>query len=172
MQKQRTHNEYTSNPNQHTIIIVCDHLTGPANIGSLFRLSDAFGVKELLFIGNAPDITSNRLKRTARNTQNTIHFKSNVPIAAITNLRDKEGYTLVGIEITNKSIPLTEFKVPNSKKIVIIIGNEQRGISKDLLDLCSLTYHINMYGNNSSMNVSHAAAIALYGITTKINSTK
>ena len=53
--------------------------------------------------------------------------------------------------------------------IVLIIGNENHGVSDDLLRQSDIVLHIEMYGNNSSMNVTHAAAIALYELTKKMS---
>lgn len=169
MSRQLTHSEHKSTEKSFSIIVAGDHLSSPANIGALFRLCDAFGVQEILFIGNEPDISSNRLKRTARNTQNTLPYKNNIDTSYLLNLKNNEGYTIIGIEITDTSKPITDFKIISSKKVIVIIGNEKYGISEDLLAICEESYHINMRGINSSMNVSHAAAIALHEISAKIN---
>ncbi len=46
--------------------------------------------------------------------------------------------------------------------VALIVGNESLGVSQTALDKCSTSVHIDMYGNNSSMNVSSALAIVLY----------
>jgi tRNA G18 (ribose-2'-O)-methylase SpoU len=46
--------------------------------------------------------------------------------------------------------------------MALIIGNENFGLSKTVLDQCHDVLHIEMYGQNSSMNVVQATSIALY----------
>lgn len=48
---------------------------------------------------------------------------------------------------------------------MLVVGNERHGISEELLKKIELKVHINMYGRNSSMNVSQAAGIAFYEIS-------
>ncbi|MEJ6791494.1 MAG: adenylyl-sulfate kinase, partial [Lacinutrix sp.] len=49
-----------------------------------------------------------------------------------------------------------------------IIGDENFGISESILKQCDTTIHINMFGQNSSMNVVQATNIALYEITKQL----
>ncbi|NER15926.1 TrmH family RNA methyltransferase [Spongiivirga citrea] len=140
----------------------------PANIGSLFRIADAFGVSKLLF-GNATiDFNSKRILRTARATINHIEH------ACLDNIEDEisnlvtEDYQLIAIEITENSIPLSSFNIDLSKKIALIVGAENFGVSEAVLRLVHTTVHIDMYGHNSSMNVTQATGIALYELSKQL----
>ena len=52
----------------------------------------------------------------------------------------------------------------------LILGDENFGVSEFVLEQCDAVVHINMYGNNSSMNVAQATSIALYEFTKQLNS--
>lgn len=160
---QLTHYSHTKKSHAKEIILLCDHIASPANQGSLFRISDAFGVKEILFTGNSPDTSSSRLRKTARSTEQNIKFRQiESPVEELKELH-KRGYISIALEITSNSIPLSKVNL-DAHKIVLIIGNEQHGVSKTILDIAHHTTHITMYGNNSSMNVVQATGIALYHI--------
>ncbi len=73
-----------------------------------------------------------------------------------------KGYKPVALEITSDSVQLDQLKLTFDSKILLIIGNERHGISEMVLDAVQTKVHIPMFGNNSSMNVSQAAGIALY----------
>ena len=151
------------------IHIVCDAVDSPANCGSIFRLAEAFGVYEIIFCHTTPDLSSNRLKRTARHTLGKVRFRES---ATTTNtLKDlkKSGYTLVALEITASSISLTSVDKQDLKKVAIVIGNERDGIRDEVLNACDLSVHIPMYGANSSLNVAQALGIALYEVTREQN---
>lgn len=161
---QLTHDVYQAHEQSKEIVLLCDRIGSPANQGGLFRLADAFGVKELVFTGNPLDITSSRLKRTARNTQAHIpYFQHDTAVTAIKEYL-KEGYKCIALEITASSKSLSKTAITGNK-ILLIIGNEQHGISQEILDIANLIVHIPMYGKNSSMNVTQAAAIALHHIS-------
>ena len=53
--------------------------------------------------------------------------------------------------------------------MVLIVGNENFGIDKDLLEWSDQKVHINMFGINSSMNVAQATGIALFEITKSVS---
>lgn len=73
------------------------------------------------------------------------------------------------MEITSASIPVEDFRYSEENKcILLILGNEASGISKELLEISDKHLHINMFGQNSSMNVAQAAGIALYEISKTI----
>lgn len=147
------------------IIVLCDHVKGPANIGSIFRLSDAFGVNEIIFGGLSLDLSSSRLKRTARNTHEKVRFRESADLQITLQELHTQGYDSLALEITDQSIPLHTLPKIAWDKVVIIIGNENFGISENLLRKVSQTGHISMLGINSSMNVAQALGIALYEIT-------
>ena len=56
-----------------------------------------------------------------------------------------------------------------NSKIAFIIGDENHGVSDAILKQCNVIVHIEMYGQNSSMNVVQATSIALYEFTKKLS---
>lgn len=161
---QLTHDHHQHKNVDHQIVLLCDHVKSPANIGAIFRLADAFQVSEIIFCGTSVDITSNRLKRTARNTQSMVRFHESESILKTLNQFHAESFISIALEITDKSMPIQNFQNTTSQNIVLIIGDENHGVSDAVLDTVHHTLHIPMYGANSSMNVAQATAIALYAL--------
>lgn len=165
MVSQLTHNTTQFNATIPTVVLICDGIESPANMGGIFRICDALGVKHLYFCHTYPALTSARLKRTSRSTHKTQPY-TNVenPLALIKQLK-ANGFVINALELTNKSISIeTYIKKPNAN-IALIIGNEKHGVSQELLAFCENHLHIEMLGNNSSMSVVQATAIALYALT-------
>ena len=86
----------------------------------------------------------------------------------IDNLK-KNNYYLIALEITETSEVLSEFKLNTEQPIALILGDENFGVSESILEQMDAVVHINMYGNNSSMNVVQATSITLYEITKQLN---
>lgn len=150
------------------IVLLLDNITGEANIGSIFRLADAFNVEKIIFTGTPPNLQSNRLKKTARSTHQRVLFEINEDcFLAAENLKS-QGYLLYALEITSDSYPIDNFEYQPGNPLCFILGNEVSGITEELLKITDKRLHINMYGKNSSMNVAQAAGIALYEITKTI----
>ena len=165
MSHQLTHQENKFTQRAFEITVICDHLESPANQGALFRICEAFGVKEIIFFGNAIDINSSRLKRTARNTQTLVPFRSVMDVNDVINTFKEKNIPLIGLEITEGSQAIRELKFVKNTSVALFIGSEKNGISNSLLNKMDQVYHIPMYGTNSSMNVVQSAGIALYSIT-------
>lgn len=168
MKKQLSHQQSPFENKAFPVVLILDNITGEANIGSIFRLADAFNIEKLVFCEYPPNLKSNRLKKTARNTHNTVDFEFwEHTSEAIDEYLGKD-YLLYSLEITSDSIPVDEFSYSENKPIALVLGNEAFGIKESILHKSHKCLHINMYGANSSMNVAQATGIALYEITKTI----
>ena len=164
--KQLSHENVENTQQKFPITIVCDAIRTPENIGMCFRISESFGVEKIYFHENSPSVENRKVINTARNTINQIAHDYYTDFnSLIKNLKD-EGNTIIGIEITDKSINIQDFNFKNHEKIVLLLGSERNGIEN--VDLVDYTISIPMYGRNSSMNVVHSLAITLYEITNQI----
>ncbi len=168
MSKQLTHYSTKNTSKIFPIILVCDGVKSPSNIGSLFRLCEALGVSEIVFYNSEININSSRLQKTARSTQKKVSYSKTPDILeTLTNFKS-EGYLITSLEITDASISIEKHTIGNNQKTVLVIGNEQQGISNKVLQISDAIIKIDMFGENSSMNVVQATSIALYTLINKL----
>ena len=164
--KQLSHYDIKNQQKQFPITIVCDAIRTPENIGMCFRVSESFGVSKIYLHENSPAVTNSIVKRTARNTIKQLEYNTYANFEkTIQQLKD-EGNTIIGIEITDKSIDIQNFNFKNHKKIVLLLGSERNGIGN--INLLDHSIAIPMFGQNSSMNVIHSLSIALYEVTNQL----
>lgn len=169
MNDQLSHTTTPFTDEKFPIVLLCDGVQGPANVGALFRISDALGVSELIFCNAEINFNSNRLIRTSRNTVTKTPYRvSENSLSEIENLRTRN-YQIVALELTNTSIPIESFDCESENKIALLIGGENHGISSEVLQEIDIAFHINMYGKNSSMNVVQATGIALHYVIQSLN---
>jgi tRNA G18 (ribose-2'-O)-methylase SpoU len=162
-------NHYNSkfNKNIFPIVLITDSVMRPFNVGSLIRTADAFGVKKIIF-GSGPVKMNKQTWNASRATEKVVDFKQvENTLCEIKNYK-QAGYRIIALEITDESIPIKNLKNNTNQHTVLIVGSERYGITKELLDISDEVYHIEMYGQNSSMNVVQATSIALYEITNKL----
>ncbi len=153
---------------KYPVCLLANDMDMPMNIGSLFRMADALGVEKLYLCGKSPSPPGKRINRTARSTvQYVSHEYCEDALKTVRSLREA-GYKIISLEITQQSIDILDFEVQADDKICLIIGREKWGIEQALLDASDGVVHIRMCGNNSSMNVAVAAAIAVFEITSKM----
>ncbi|WP_299242576.1 TrmH family RNA methyltransferase [uncultured Aquimarina sp.] len=153
---------------QFPITLICDRVNAPANIGSIFRIADSFGIEKIYFCGEDITVISKRMQRTARATHEMIPYEQEDQIIPVIDTLQSEGYKIIGLEITQNSVPASEMYFSANDKIALVIGEESQGISEEALTKITKSIHINMYGTNSSMNVATATGIALYEITKQL----
>lgn len=171
MSQQLDHLTIPFSTEKFPVTLITDQVKSPANLGSILRLADAFCVEKIIFCGIDEEvINSNRLKRTARATQQTMHYCFEDNIIDVVNSLQQQNYSLTALEITDDSIAVEDFIIKKDLKIALVIGDENFGVSAEILQKTEQNIHITMFGNNSSMNVAQATGIALYEITKKIKS--
>ncbi|MFV9551194.1 TrmH family RNA methyltransferase [Algibacter sp. PT7-4] len=164
---QLTH--YNTNFKQQTfpITLVCDNVTNAPNIGSLFRIADAFGIEKLILCGENIQI-GRRMAKTSRATEKVVNYEIQDSASTVIESLKHNNYQIIALEITNSSKPIHNIQFSKTKPIALVIGDENFGINQHILKASNQTIHINMYGQNSSMNVVQAANIALYEITKQL----
>jgi tRNA G18 (ribose-2'-O)-methylase SpoU len=168
--EQLTHKDIENKQEQFPITIVCDAIRTPENIGMCFRISESFGVQKIYLHENSPSIENKIVKKTARNTEHQIQHTTYNNFEALIEQLKQEGNTIIGIEITDKSINIQDFNFKNHRKIALLLGSERNGIEN--IGLVDKTVAIPMFGRNSSMNVIHSLAITLYEVTNQLAKNK
>ena len=166
---QLTHYNSNFKKQKHSITVVCDNVNNAPNIGSLFRTADAFGIEELIFCGSDIPL-GKRMTKTSRSTEKYVNHSIEADIETQIKTLKANNYYLIALEISENSQPLTDFTLNTKQPIALILGDENFGVSESILQQVDAIVHINMFGNNSSMNVVQATSIALYEITKQLNS--
>lgn len=141
------------------ITLILDQFSDPRNIGSMFRLADAARLQEIVMVG-MPEITTNeKVKRVARATLQYVPWRQ---VEDVNECVETVQGDLWALEWTNQSLPYHRWR--GEMPIGLVIGNEQRGVSNAFLAVCHGSLHLPMLGMNTSMNVSVATGIAIYGL--------
>lgn len=148
------------------LYIICDNIRSLYNVGSIFRTSDALGVKKIYLCGITGTPLQSGLTKVSLGAENSVpweHKKS--AIRVISGLK-KKGVKIIALELI-KGTSLDIAKFQPQFPLALIVGNEVEGVSHDLLKRADQVVHIPMYGQKESLNVAVAYGIAVYKITTK-----
>ena len=162
-------NHYNTNfTNQiFPITLISDNVTNAPNIGSLFRIADAFGIEKLILCGD--DISLGRkMAKTSRATEKIVNYEVHRDALEVIQDLKSKNYQIISLEITNSSQAVHNVQFSTNKPIALIIGDENFGVSEHILNISDVIIHIEMFGQNSSMNVVQATNIALYEITKQL----
>ena len=130
-----------------------DHLRSPYNVGSIFRSSEAFGVKKIFLSPGSASPLHERAKRTSRGTIDAIEWET----AELDNI----DMPIFALETGGEDI--TSFSFP--KRGLCIIGSEEEGVSREALERAESSLgrvSIKQFGVKGSINVASAVAILLH----------
>jgi len=160
--KRNTINDIAS---ENPFILLFDRPSDYGNLGSIIRSANAFNVDGIIIIGHGIDIYESKVIRASLGS---IFFTKIVTIESMDKLleyvnmqKKKNNMEIVGTDSTG-TVSLNECKL--IRPIMLIIGNEAKGMSISLREICDKIIKIPMNGNVNSLNVSCAASIAMWEV--------
>jgi tRNA G18 (ribose-2'-O)-methylase SpoU len=162
---QLDHQQHQVGSVANPLCYLAHNIEDPTNVGSLFRIADAFGVEKIYLSGSSLVPPNSKIRKTSRSTEKYVSFAfEKTPLALLKKLK-AEDYTIISLEITSSSTDIKDLKISAGEKICLILGSENSGVNQEMLDASDKTVHIPMCGHNSSMNVAMACSIVTYEIT-------
>ncbi|KAL6944523.1 hypothetical protein ACO0RG_001260 [Hanseniaspora osmophila] len=154
-----------ANIERSDLIVMASLVDKPPNLGGICRLCDVLGCG-LLTVDDIKVKSHPQFKNVAVTADKWMPMEQ-VKIDEIVEFltqKKKEGYTLIGLEQTDKSVKLdNNYKFP--KKTVIVLGIEAFGIPGYILEHLDLCLEIQQFGVIRSMNIQTATAVICYAYT-------
>lgn len=145
--------------NRHPIALLLDGVEDMRNVGALFRLADGARIEKIYTFHTESLELNKKLKRVSRSTEQFVPYEHLPDLAALQALKATK--PLIGLEWTNDSVPYTTYNLPK-EGCTLVLGNEESGISDEVLNLLDGSVHIPMYGVKTSLNVAVATGIVVY----------
>ncbi len=151
-----------ANPARRDLVALLQSVEYPANVGSIFRLADGAGVRELVLTGITPTPPNATIDKVGRFKSLRLPWRYEAdPLVAIDGLK-RDGYRIVAVELTDDAVPYHQYDYP--AKTCLVVGHEDHGVTKATLAACDAAVFIPMYGKGLSLNVHVALAVVLYHI--------
>ena len=139
-------------------ILIADHLMTPDNLGAMIRLADNIGATEVCFLGKEEEHRLGKVRRAAASSRDNIrwYFSEESELRKIV----PAGKQIVAIETADNATCIYDTQLPEN--VAFVVGSESYGLSEELLAQCDQVVYIPVPGPTRSLNVSHAAAVALF----------
>lgn len=145
-----------------TLFMAIDHITDEGNLGAIVRTAAFFGVNGIILPKDrSAKISEGVIKRSSGGY-------AHVPVSLVVNLGraidmlNEAGFWIIGTSGAGKET-IHEFDWRGD--ILLVLGNEEKGISPSILKRCHQTLKIPSRGNIDALNVSVAAGVILSEIT-------
>ena len=140
------------------LLIAADHITDEGNLGALVRTGAFFGADGLIIPKDrSAGVTTNVLKRSCG-------AHAYLPIARVVNIGrtldilKKKDFWIIGA--SGEGIE-SVYRFDWTRKVVLVMGNEQKGLSRSVLQLCDQVVSISPAGSIDSLNVVVAAGVIM-----------
>ncbi|MCP5382561.1 MAG: 23S rRNA (guanosine(2251)-2'-O)-methyltransferase RlmB [Kordiimonadaceae bacterium] len=145
------------------LVLVMDQVTDPQNVGAIIRSAAAFGAKAIVTTDRHAPPESGALAKSASGALETLPWVRVTNLSrALDQLADM-GYWRVGLDgYAEQDIREADF----GDNIVLVLGAEGKGIRKGTADHCDGLVKLPISSTVESLNVSNAAAVALYVFST------
>jgi tRNA (guanosine-2'-O-)-methyltransferase len=151
-----------AHPIRHELVLVLQSVMYPVNVGSLFRIADATGVRHMHLCGITPTPPNKTIEKVGRSKHHKVEWSYTEDTEDVLADLRAEGTFITALEITDAAVPYYEAVYP--ERLAIIVGNEDHGVTRSALELVDAAVFIPMYGKGQSLNVHVSVAVLLYHI--------
>ncbi len=146
------------------VIVMLDQVTDPHNIGAILRSAAAFGADALVVQSrNAPDMNA-LIAKTACGGAEIVPIITETNLSRAIETMQKSGFFALALDERGRG---TLAEAPDYEKTLLVLGAEGPGLRPLIREKCDILVRLPTESHFSSLNVSNAAAISLYGIAIK-----
>ena len=150
------------------VFLVLDNIRSMMNTGSVFRTADAFLLEGIYLCGITASPPHREIHKTALGATESVHWQYFEETGqAIARLKEN-GYQVLALEQTAASINLRSFQPLVRQKYALVFGNEVKGVSEEVLQLCDGCLEIPQFGTKHSLNVSVTAGMVIWDFYCKL----
>ncbi len=144
---------------QDGIVLVLDQITDPHNVGAILRSAAAFAVKAIVTTARHSPEATGVLAKSASGALELVPLVTVQNLArALTEMND-QGFMTVGLDSQGEeNLAAVTLRQP----LALVLGAEGKGLRQLTRETCSVVARLDMPGEIKSLNVSNAAALALY----------
>jgi len=146
------------------IVVMLDQVTDPHNVGAIFRSCAAFNVTAVVTTARHSAETTGVLFKAASGATELVPFVKVTNLARAMAEMKEYGFRIIGLDSDAPAPIETE---AGKSPLVLVLGAEGKGLRQLTRDNCDALVKLDLPGAIKSLNVSNAAALALYAVTRK-----
>lgn len=152
-EKQQVSEDYSN------VVFALDDLQDPGNLGTIIRTLDSAGYKDLILSQGSAEVYNPKVVRSTMGAIFRLKLHTNINLKDELEKLKSNGYKIV---ITSLETEKYYYDLKFTEKMVIVIGNESKGVSKEIQDIADIKIKIPMLGKTESLNAAVAASIIAY----------
>ena len=153
--------EYKELP-ESGIVVVLDNVRSAHNVGSAFRTADSFKADKVRLCGICAVPPSADIHKSALGAEDSVAWEHVADTMEAVRRLKEDGYEIVSIEQTVKSVMLDTFRPEKGKKYALVFGNEVSGVDQKVVDASDFSLEVPQFGTKHSLNVSVTVGVILW----------
>lgn len=146
-------------------VLILDQISDPHNMGAIMRSCVAMGVGTLITTGRSSAPQTAVLAKSASGALDLINLIEVGNLSKAIAVLNAQGYQTIGLDSEGPDV--LEQSIKPSIPVALVLGAEGRGLREKTRETCSTLARLDMPGKIKSLNVSNAAALALYIVNSK-----
>ena len=160
--------EHFSQDSSDFVLPIIEDVYQFRNAAAIVRSVEACGFHKIVAMESENEFNPNyRVTKGAENWVEVERLPHN--LESLKQIKNR-GYKIVAVSPENNATQLSDFII--SEPVALVFGTEKEGVSAEILDFADETLAIPMYGFTKSFNVSVAAAICVYDLRQKLESSE
>jgi 23S rRNA (guanosine2251-2'-O)-methyltransferase len=148
------------------VVLALDQITDPHNVGAIVRSAAAFDVEAIVTTARHSPAATGVLAKAASGGLEYVPFLIVRNLAQALITLGERGFQRIGLDSTGEA---TIDEVRLCRPLVLVLGSEGKGLRQRTRECCDVVGRLDMPGAIKSVNVSNAAAIALYAVTRSLS---
>jgi len=142
--------------------IILDNIRSLMNVGSVFRTSDAYLIKEIILCGITATPPHREIQKTALGATESVDWRYvESTVEAVRELQ-KQDIKVYAIEQADDSKMLDYVQFSFDNEIAIVMGNEVKGVSDEVMELVDDCIELPQFGTKHSLNISVTTGILIW----------
>lgn len=156
------------------LYLIAHNIRSLFNVGSLFRTADCAGARKIFLTGYTGSPADRfgkigkEIHKTALGAETYLDWEKTKNFNRIIAKLKTDNIFVTALELSPRAVSYLDFgakfrkEIRQSNGVALVVGNEVRGLAKNILRKCDAVMQIPMKGKKESLNAAVAAGVALF----------